>query len=358
MRRKSVRVVKTALFVLVFATRADLALAGFNATSVSSVPHSISTSSWSAIAGSNELSSATGSAYGPNTPFTSGCVGVPTYVITTDSSGWDVSGFTIRFQPQGWDSNIAPGMTVKGSGVINSGVNTISAVNTVTREITLQTGGNTSTANTKLTIGVTTNSCCAVRDFYLTTDGSGWQSTGKRVGLQESTSQLSIGMTVTGVGISSSGLNTIASFSSGNRVTLTVGGNTTPIFTVLKFSTTCNTTSGSQYFNITNTGSLDLDSFNIQQTTTTTNGRSISLQSCSETWDEVADTCPGTIAIIMTTIGAGAGVNSPQTVNWAQSIPVGDSVRIRATSNESGKSSTITIWVSNENTRTSTDTNE
>lgn len=358
MRPISVRVIQIALLVLVFVTRTDLVLADFNATSSSSEPQSVSSTRWSAIAGSSQLSIETGSAYGPNTPFTSGCSGVPTYVITTDNAGWDISGQTVRLQSQGWNSAVAPGMTVKGSGIINSGVNTITSVNTSAREITLQTAGNSSPANTKLTIGVTTTSCCVVNDFFLTTDGNGWQSTGKRVGLQESTSQLSVGMTVTGVGISSSGLNTISSFSSGNRVNLTIGGNTTPNFTVLKFSSTCNSTSGSQYFDVINTGSLDLNSFNIRQTTTTTNGRSISLQVCSETWDEVSDTCPGIISLVMTTIGSGSGANSPQTINWTQSLLVGHSVRIRATSNESGKSSTIAIWVSNENVRASTDTND
>lgn len=220
-------------------------------------------------------------------------------------------------------------------------------------------GSNSSATATGNAYGPITpfNSSCGTTDFYLTTDGNGWSNGNKRVRLQQSTSQLTVGMTVTGTGINSSGINTIASFSSGNRVTLTLGPNTSPDYTTLKFSTPCASASSGQYFNILNVGTVDLISLSILQTVTTTNGNSITLQSCSTAWDEVANTCSGVITTIMTTIGSGIGANSPQTTNWVTPIAAGASIRLRMISTESGKTTTISVWVTNSDIRSTTNTN-
>lgn len=354
---RSVRIALVAFIVLLLAARTDLAFAANITTSQNVTPHSLTSANWGAIAGSNSSALASGNAYGPITPYISSCTGIPTYYITLDSNGWGSGGFTTTFQTAGWDNAIAVGMTVSGTGIVNSGLNTITNVNIATRELTLATGGNTSSPYTTLTIGVTTSSCCVTTDFYLTTDGSGWISNDKRVGLQQSTSQLAIGMTVTGMGIANSGTNTISSFSTGNRINLTFGPNTSPNYTTLKFSTPCGSSNTSQYFDVINIGTVDLLSLSIQQTVTTTGGNSIQLQSCSATWDEVANTCSGTIATLMTTIGSGVGANSPQTFNWIQTITVGASIRLRAVSTEPGKTTTISVWVSNSDVRATTNTN-
>ena len=270
MTPRSARVAVTALVVLLFAARADLALAINDSTSFNNTSQSITTGTWGVIAGSNAAAGATGSAYGPITPY---------------------------------------------------------------------------------------NSSCVATDFYLTTDTNGWTASDKRVGLQQSTSQLTVGMTVTGVGIFNSGINTIASLLPSNRVILTLGPNTSPSNTTLKFSIPCATISGSKYFNIINTGTIDLISINIQQTVNTTAGKAIDIQTCGATWDELSDTCSGTITTIMTTIGSGAGANSPQTVAWTITIAAGGSIRVRALSTELGKTSTVSVWVTNANIRAGVDTN-
>ncbi len=354
--------VVTAFIMLVIAAQADVVFGAIGGTSESVSQQSLATASWGVVAGVDSLATGTGSPLGPITPYSSGCTGIPTYYITIDSNGWDSAAQKVRFQSAGWDNAIAIGMTVTGVGIVNSGTNTITNVNAGNREITLAIGGNTSPIYSTLTIGVTTTSCCVTTDYYLTTDGAGWTDNGSNVATHihslQSVAVLSVGMTVTGPGIANSGTNTVTALrSSDNRITLATGPNTSPDFTTLKFSTPCPVDTNSQFLSIVNIGSINLISMSIQQTVTSTAGKSIKLQTCSTTWNEIANTCSGTITTIMTTIGSGSGANSPQTITWTRTITPGANVRLRALASAIGSTSTISVWATNSDIRSATNTN-
>ena len=363
--------------VLLLASQADLAFATFASKSNNVVPHSISTATWGAFAGANVNATVTGNPYGPITPtaaVVTYCPGVPMYYITTDGGGWDPTGQKVKFQASNWSNSILIGNTITLNSGINPLVSTILAINYLTREITFSTTGNNpligSTADNYQTyvVGDSSVSCCLTTDFYLTTDGSGWSSSSKRVKLQTATTSLYAGMTVSGTGITSSGTNTVALVDNVNsQVTLTLGPNTSPSYTTLKFSTPCpggGTTSSSldAYFTVQNSGNVDIQTLSITQTVTVTSSNSIKLQTCniggagtaSAAWNENTGTCAGTINTIMTTTSS----NSPQTVSgYSMPLIVGADVRIRALSTQALKTSVISITILNSNIRTATNTN-
>ena len=154
------------------------------------------------------------------------------------------------------------------------------------------------------------------------------------------------------------GLNEIAAINTlTSTVSLKTGNPVAPIGTVFTF-----TINGcfSGYFSVNNNGSLALEKINITQTTNTTTGRSMQLQSCNQagvgsaagTWNESSNTCSGTINTIMSTIGAGAGNNSPQTVtNYLLPIPAQTSIRLRALTVQTGATYTISISVTRSSVR-------
>ena len=371
MKRRSVWVVLVASLLLLTNSQTDLAFASLKASTNNSASLNISTAAWGAFAGFDANAALTGNAYGPITPLSAAvsfCPGVPLYYITTDGGGWDDLGQKVKFQTSGWSNSIAVGMTITLNSGVNPVVSTILAVNYGTREITFSTTGNNPVignyADNYLTyvVGDASVSCCITTDYYLTTDGNGWSNSSKRVGLQTSTAALAVGMTVTGTGIVSSGTNTIATIdNANNRVTLTLGPNTSPNYTTLKFSSACpgagvKSASLDAYFTIENSGNIAIQTLAITQTVTVTTTNSIKLQTCnvagagtaSAAWNENTGTCAGTINTIMTTTSA----NSPQTVSgYSMPLAIGGDVRVRALSTQTGKTATIAVSVTTTDSR-------
>jgi hypothetical protein len=166
---------------------------------------------------------------------------------------------------------------------------------------------------------------------------------------------LSVGMIVNSI---PTGLNEINSINfAASSIGLKTGNPSAPIGTVFTF-----TISGcfSSYFSINNNGSEDILRINITQTTNTTTGRSMQLTSCdisgvgsaAATWDEINNTCSGTINTIMTTIGSGAGANSPQLIsNYSLPITTQTSRRIRAVTTQSGATYTVSVSVDRSSIR-------
>jgi len=154
------------------------------------------------------------------------------------------------------------------------------------------------------------------------------------------------------------GLNEINSINfAASSIGLKTGNPSAPIGTVFTF-----TISGcfSSYFSINNNGSEDILRINITQTTNTTTGRSMQLTSCdisgvgsaAATWDEINNTCSGTINTIMTTIGSGVGANSPQLIsNYSLPITTQTSRRIRAVTTQSGATYTVSVSVDRSSIR-------
>ena len=227
--------------------------------------------------------------------------------------------------------------------------------------------GNAPTGSAYTLTPSNTRTTCSSITSYTKTTTSGWSNSNSRVTLNNITS-LVVGMTVSGTGIKNSGTNTISAIDVGNkRVTLSAYPNTSSTGTTLTFSTVpvC-VSSYDKFFSVINSGSYDIATLTIANSVSTTSGNSIQLQSCniggagtaSAAWDEPNGTCAGTINVIMTTIGAGAGANSPQSIS-GYSLPIssGGSVRLRALSTQSGSSATVSIAVLNSDIRSSQDTN-
>jgi len=166
---------------------------------------------------------------------------------------------------------------------------------------------------------------------------------------------LSVGMIINST---PTGLNEINSINiATSRITLKTGNPSAPIGTVFTFTISGCFTS---YFSINNNGTLDILRINLTQTTNTTTGRSMQLQSCdisgvgsaAAIWDEINNTCSGTINTIMTTIGSGAGANSPQLIsNYSLPITTQTSRRIRAVTTQSGATYTLSVSVDRSSIR-------
>lgn len=74
--------------------------------------------------------------------------------------------------------------------------------------------------------------------------------------------------------------------------------------------------------------------------------------SASATWDEINNTCSGTINTIMATIGSGAGANSPQlSSNYSIPITTQTSRRLRVLTTQSGATFTISVTVNRSSIR-------
>ena len=246
----------------------SVAIALYTTSTSNTSQQSIGTASWSASAGVDSTTAPTGSAYGPITP--SNASSCSAYTKTTDGPfsgpGKDKVNLTSI-------TNLVVGMTVTGTGITNSGTNTISNINVGRLEITLSSGPNTSTSGTQLLF----NSGVCTYD---------------------------------------------------------------------------------QYLSINNRGVTDMNSFTLITTSTSTSGKSIALQACTGgTWNETTDLCSGTISTLTTTIGSGTGANSPQSSHISISIAQGGNLRLRALSTQSGASLTVGIQVARANLRASASTN-
>ena len=149
-----------------------------------------------------------------------------------------------------------------------------------------------------------------------------------------------VGMTVARTGIPSNTKVTAISIvvpysitiSNATTATINIGRNVT--FTGCPYQ---------QYFSINNTGNMAVTSIGIAQTVTVSSTDTLALQWCSGGWTtESTATCNGTINTIMTTVGS---VGS-QYVNATIPISAGGTVRVRAFTNISGKTTTINIIMS------------
>ena len=107
------------------------------------------------------------------------------------------------------------------------------------------------------------------------------------------------------------------------------------------------------YFSVNNIRSIALASFQISQTVTTTAPDSITLQSCSLIWTEATGACSGTITNIVVT---NSGTSTFTTVSGALAASTG-TVRLRALSNTSAQTSTVSINIAVANLRAAVTTN-
>lgn len=158
------------------------------------------------------------------------------------------------------------------------------------------------------------------------------------------------GMTVTGTGIASPGVNWIASISSPN-VTLGITGNTFTNTNTITFST-C--TGSSQFLFLNNNGTSKISTINLIDTATVTGGNTMALQSCNTggvgttalTWDTTHNLCIGQINVIASVTAA----TSPLTTS-AYNLPIasGTSVQLRALSSQGGKTLTVSANVKQTN---------
>ena len=108
-----------------------------------------------------------------------------------------------------------------------------------------------------------------------------------------------------------------------------------------------------KYFNVNNIKSIALASFQISQVVNTTAPDSVTLQSCSLIWTEATGACSGTITNIVVTT---SGTSAFTTVTGALSAVTG-TVRLRALSNTSGRTSTVSINIARVNLRAAITTN-
>ncbi len=146
-----------------------------------------------------------------------------------------------------------------------------------------------------------------------------------------------VGMTAARTGIPS-GTKVLSisgsSITISNPTTAVIASGRNVTFTVCPFH---------QYFSINNAGTLPVSSIGIAQTVTVSSTDTLALQWCSGGWTtESTATCNGTINTIMTTVGS---VGS-QYVNATIPISAGGTVRVRAFTNISGKTTTINIIMS------------
>lgn len=165
-----------------------------------------------------------------------------------------------------------------------------------------------------------------------------------------STVGLIAGMTVTGTGIASPGVNWIASISSPN-VTLGISGSTFTNGNTITFST-CN--GQSQFLFLNNNGNSVIKTVNLIDTSTTTGTKTMDIQSCntggvgttSLNWDTVNNLCVGQINILATVTAAASPVT---TTSYNLPIAKLGSVQLRALSSQAGRTLTVSSSVSQSN---------
>ena len=164
------------------------------------------------------------------------------------------------------------------------------------------------------------------------------------------TTTLKAGMTVTGTGIASPGVNWVASIA-GSTVTLGIGGSTQSVGATITF-TTC--TGQATYLSLNNTGTAGISQINLIDTVTVTGANTMKLQSCNTggvgttnlAWDEVNNLCVGQV----NTIASITAATSPLTTTaYSMVIAAGGTARLRALASQNGKSITVSASVNNSN---------
>jgi hypothetical protein len=95
------------------------------------------------------------------------------------------------------------------------------------------------------------------------------------------------------------------------------------------------------FFSVNNKGAIAVTSFGISQSVSTTAPYSITLQSCSGSWNEGTGTCSGSITNIVETV---SGASAVIQVNTALAEGSG-TVRLRALCNTNSQESTISITI-------------
>lgn len=164
------------------------------------------------------------------------------------------------------------------------------------------------------------------------------------------TTSLIAGMTVSGTGIASPGVNWIASIA-GATVTLGIGGSTTSGGATITFATCTGQTT---YLSLNNTGTAGISQVNLIDTVTVTGANTMKLQSCNTggvgttniAWDEVNNLCVGQV----NTIASITAATSPLTTTaYSMIIAAGGTARLRALSSQNGKAITVSASVKNSN---------
>lgn len=328
MRRKSVWAVLTALTMLFGTSQIDLAYASISALSYSSTVQTVGVASWSVSASASQGASAGGAAYGVITPWSQTCSPAPR-ITKVVASTWNPSKTVVTLSNT---TSLIVGMVVSGTNIGSSGVARITVISGST--ITLDKGSNTSAIGVVLTF-----------DLAAKTATGTWSTGITKITIPvDQVTGLTAGMFVSGSGITNSGTNTIASVGL-TTITLTQGGNTSANNTILTFlSPLACVDTYDDFFYLNNTGTIDVSSVAI--TVTSTPGGTMTIQSCSGTWNEPAHTCSVTPTVF---VADGASHSMP--------ISAGANVRLRILSSSSGATASVSVAVSTSDLRASTSTN-
>ena len=354
MKLRSVWVVVVASTMLAMSTQTDLAFASLFSVVSNSSPQSISSGSWSAVAGVD--SNVTNADRAGNTysmTLTSSCSTAS--AITRVSTGSWASGTIITLTTP-W-TGLQKGYLVTGSGIFNSysigsppSSSTARIKNLLPgNKIELDSGGNTGTGTLTFTISKEVDN---VSDFA----SGGSSNDGRIIKVKDSDiTDLTVGMTITG-DIASSGTNTIISIpASPTRTFITATGTNTDNNQYLAFTPAQVCTSTSSYFTVKNTGDIAINSMSITQSgTSLSSGNTTTWTTCSGLSDEAAETC----SVAPTTILTATSASGAQQLN----VPLAPNawIRVRAVSSAAGAGLTLSVSVSvaTSDLRTGINTNQ
>ena len=355
MKRRSVWVVAVASMMLLAISQTDLAFAGVNARAIQSTPHSITSASWAAVAGVDQnVTSADRAGSGYAMTMTSQCSSSSTLTRTTTGS---VTGSGKIITLTTAVTGLQIGYLVTGTGIANSYSLGTNPANNSQRilsfpdgangfRIELRYGTSTSASGTSLTFTI-------AKELNSLFDAvAGGTNDRKGVQIQETTSDLVVGMTVRGNNIVNSGTNTIASITTSNRFITTSGPNTdNNQIMAFDYAPTC---TYSSFFTLKNTGDISINSMSITQSgTALSGGNTITWTTCGGTWTEAAGTCSiAPTSILTTTSSSGAQ-------QLTLTLAPGAWVRVQAASTPAGASATlnISVSVSTSDLRAATNTN-
>ena len=340
MKVRSVWVAIVASVMLAVSTQTDLAFASLVSVTSNANSQSISTSSWSAVAGvdSNVTNvDRAGNAY--SMTLTSGCSVAPE--ITRIRTGSWTSGTIITLTTP--VAGLQVGYLVTGSGITNSysiGTTPTSSTQRIksfpsANQIELNSGTNTGTGTLTFTISKRVSS---VSDY-----ASGAPSNDGRV-IKVSNSDISdltTGMIIRGQNIASSGTNSILLFPGATQTFVTSAGTNTDSNQYLAFTPAQVCSSAGSYFTVKNTGDIAINSMSIAQSgTSLSGGNTITWSTCSGVSDEAAGTCSITPTTILTT------TSSSGTQQLITSLAPNAWIRVRAVSTPAGAGLTLAVNVS------------
>lgn len=160
------------------------------------------------------------------------------------------------------------------------------------------------------------------------------------IGIATSTTGYQVGMVVTAPVAGIQAGSKIVSIKATNPRNIVISLATTAIIAI----NTSITGNGcwQQYFNVNNTKPLNLVSFGISQTVSSSGSDTITLQRCAGTWTEATGVCSGAITtIVTTTVG---GTSAITNVPVALTATTG-TARLRALATINGITSTISVSV-------------